>query len=157
MFSTQGENMYQTSRSNAVAEWINQLLAGIPLPHDFHRGARAYFSSALNTARPGSCVVCHTPLIGRQADLCAGHWDYVLIPNDALESSNLLVEYLEFNLGLTQVETTSQHWQFVTKGHSRCEICNVPTENVEELRSERGHTLKRHIVCADHVSFRCCE
>ena len=149
--------MYQTYRNDAVTEWINQLLAGIPLPNDFHLGARVYFPAALTTARPGSCVVCHATLIGNQTNLCSGHWDYVLIPTDVLESRDLLIEYLEANLRLTNIESTTQPWPLVTRGHSRCEICNAPTENVEQLRSGLGQTLKRHVVCADHVSFRCCE
>ena len=149
--------MHQTNRDHAVTEWINQLITGIPSPNDFHHGARVYFPSAINTAKPGSCLVCNATLIGKQDQFCHGHWDYVFVPKANLASSETLVEFIELNLRLTFVEITRQDWNLVTKGHSRCEICNTPTDNVEELRSGLGHTLKRHVVCPDHQSFRSVE
>jgi len=146
--------MYQTNRNNAVSELVDQLLAGVAKLSNFHAGARVYFAAAVASAKSGSCIVCGSTLIGTQEHLCSGHWDYVLIPQEALVSTELLVDYLETNLSLSHIEKTSQPWPLVTKGHSRCEICDTPTDNVEELRSGREHTLKRHVVCSDHQAFR---
>lgn len=149
--------MQQTNRDHAAAEWINQLVAGVPSTNDFHHGARVYFPTAVKETKPSSCIVCDAALIGKQELLCHGHWDYVLIPDASIATRDTLIEFIELNLRHTHIETTHQHWALVTKGHSRCEICDTPTDNVEELRSGLGHTIKRHVVCPDHRSFRSAE
>ena len=153
--------MEQTARGQAVRDLIDQLEAGGRIPSLLHDGAQIYFDDAVALAIPGTCVVCGLQLLGQQRELCAGHWDWVKF--EPLEENQLefnpnsaLIEFLYINLRETFVITSKTHWQAGLKGHSRCELCNRTTLNVEKLVTlPHGSTLKSHTVCVEHATFRC--
>lgn len=152
--------MEQIARGHAVRELINQLEAGHSIPQRFHEGARIYFDDAVTLATPGTCVICGLQLFGQQQELCAWHWDWVMF--EPLEENQLdfnpnsaLIEFLYIYLRETFVITSKTHWQAGLKGHSRCELCNRTTLNVEKLVTlPHGMTLKSHTVCVEHATFR---
>ncbi len=149
--------MFQSSRSSAVNEWINELRAGAPIPTDMHRGARVYFSALADAAAPGVCVVCGTPLVGRQENLCAGHWDWLLFePLEEIQMlfnpTNALIEFLRIFVHNGFVISTDE-------GHdpdegATCEVCGTGTTTRETLYTCNGGSIKEHAICPDHRTFR---
>lgn len=151
--------MFQTARARHVRTLIDELRAGSPPPALIHEGARVYFPLAVEAATPGMCVVCSTPLVGRQNSLCSGHWDWVLFePLEVIAHEMFpvasIIEFLEIILGETSVWNSPSNENEARDGESRCEVCNVATPNVETLRSRYSSVIKEHIVCPAHQSFR---
>jgi|GEM_PF-6099148 len=152
--------MEQLSRGQAVLEFIELLKAGIPIPQRFHEGSRVYFADAIATADDNCCVVCGLQLVGKQKMLCAGHWDWLQFePLEDFEFEqnphHSLIEFLNIYVRRTLVIPTQNHWQAGLHGHSRCELCQRITLNVEMLVNlPLGSVLKRHTVCREHASFR---
>jgi hypothetical protein len=152
--------MEQIARGQAVREFIDQLNARGRIPEFRHDGARIFFEDAVGRAAPKTCVVCGLQLVGRQFQLCAGHWDWVKFePLEEFEYEmdprSSLVEFLHINLQRTIVVPTMNNWQAALHGHSTCEMCYRITLNVEQLvMLPFGSTLKRHTVCPEHASFR---
>ena len=152
--------MEQLSRGTAVLDFIEQLRAGIPIPQRYHEGARVFFADALATAGNNSCVVCGLQLIGKQRMLCAGHWDWIQFePLEEFEfeqnPAKSLIEFLHIYLRRTLIISSHNSWQAGLHGHSRCELCQRITVNVEILVNlPLGSELKRHTVCPEHASFR---
>lgn len=151
--------MFQTARGRDVRTLIDQLRAGAPPPTLLHEGARLYFPLAVAASAPGRCVVCATPLVGRQQWLCAGHWDWVLFEPLEVVAHEMfpvqaIIEFLEIILGQTSVWTSPSNHDEARDGDSRCEVCNAATPNVETLRSRYSSVIKEHIVCSAHRTFR---
>lgn len=151
--------MFQLEREKSVSKLIADLRAGAPRPSRTHIGARVYFAEAVANAQPKTCVVCAVPLLGRQSQVCAGHWDWLLF--EPLENFEFqqdptwsLIEFLTINLSSTYIWHNSRHWMAGLKGHSTCEVCMRITLHFEELRTVKGGCLKRHTVCPEHSSFR---
>ena len=152
--------MEQIARGHAVRELIDQLRAGARIPELRHDGARIYFEESIRKAAPKTCVVCGLQLLGRQFQLCAGHWDWLKF--EPLEEFEFemnprasLIEFLEVYLRRTTVVPTMNHWQAALHGHSTCEVCYRITLNVENLVIySSAATLKRHTVCVEHATFR---
>ncbi|MEN9553244.1 MAG: hypothetical protein RLY24_839 [Actinomycetota bacterium] len=152
--------MEQVARGQAVREFIEQLNAGCRIPELRHDGARIFFEEAVRKAAPKTCVVCGLQLVGRQFQLCAGHWDWLKFePLEEFEYEmnprSSLIEFLHINLQHTIVVPTMNNWQAALHGHSTCELCYRITLNVEQLvMLPFGTTLKRHTVCPEHATFR---
>lgn len=152
--------MEQIARGHAVREFIAQLQAGGRIPERRHDGARIYFEDAVRVAAPKTCVVCGLQLVGRQFQLCAGHWDWLKF--EPLEEFEFemdprasLIEFLHIYLQRTFIVPTMNNWQAALHGHSTCEMCYRITLNVESLVIySSGSTVKRHTICPEHATFR---
>lgn len=151
--------MFQTARDREVRTLINQLRAGSPPPTLLHEGARIYFPLAVEASSPGLCLVCATPLVGRQESLCSGHWDWVQFEPLELVAHELfpvpsIIEFLEIFLCETSVWSHPTNLEEARSGRSRCEVCDTITANVETLRTRSSSAIKEHIVCPAHRTFR---
>lgn len=140
-------------RTAAARNLIAAVESGSPVPTGKENTVRIIVP---HEPHPGSerCIVCDARLIGRQQRLCAGHWDYLVVPPAATANTEQFVAWLTTVTDRLRVEHYQRFWMAVMKGHSRCEICDVPTSNVERLVSGDSTPVKTHTVCPSHQTFR---
>lgn len=147
----------QTRRNEAIAELAKQIDLGIRPPIGYDRASRLLFpdkSGAASERVANTCLVCSIPLLGKQRDFCSGHWDVIVIDRDLLADRSRLITFLEETLAGLFVDVTRRYWQATVHGMTRCEVCNHLEGVLESLKSHGGETIKSHLVCGDHASFR---
>lgn len=146
--------MRTPTRSDAVRRLADEIENGAPLPQTTDTATRLVMPARLSSSAPATCVVCGAGLIGRQKTFCFGHWDYLVVPVDIADDVEKFVTFLDETFDRLRVEHVQRHWMAVIKGHSRCEICDALTSNVERLVTGDDRILKQHTVCPDHQTAR---
>ena len=142
------------SRTDAARHLADEIDNGASLPHSSHRETRLVMPARLSATSTTTCVVCGAGLVGRQKTFCFGHWDYLVVPNESASDPERFVAYLGETFDRLRVEHIQRHWMAVIRGHSRCEICDAVTSNVERLVTGDDRILKQHTVCPDHQTAR---
>jgi hypothetical protein len=150
--------MIQERRNRAVARLIERINHGDLVALDLQDEIRVAFTDPSKSTERINCKVCEVPLVGRQRDFCFGHWDYVTfnLPS-APTYHELLIHvaaWLRTQMTDLRIERRTAFWLAVIKGHSRCEVCNCMTHNVECLVGSNGTEIKTHTVCEDHAFIR---
>lgn len=146
--------METTSRHESALHLAAEINNGGTVPSEIHFFARLIMPSRLANAKDKTCVVCRAGLIGRQKTFCFGHWDYLTVPITAANDPEIFVAYLIETFNRLRIEHFQRHWLAVINGHSRCEICDSLTSNVERVVVGENTVIKQHTVCPDHASFR---
>lgn len=146
--------MTRPSRIQAARQLAADIRNGAPLPRSIHPAARLVMPVRLASARGPWCVICNAGLIGRQKTFCAAHWDYLAVPLEASLGADEFCVFLEEAFEQLRVVHIQRHWLAVINGHSRCDICDVLTSNVERLVTGDDRILKQHTVCPDHQTAR---
>jgi hypothetical protein len=150
--------MKQTKRHAAIVEVIAQIENDPGWSGAFLDDARILLDVHIGAAQMGRCAVCEVPLIGKQELLCQGHWDHLVFDQPRTRPFNSYIKQLAKSLRILEsginVVRTSTHWMGAVSGRSRCEVCDTVTTNVEKLVNGDGETLKSHIVCEAHCTFR---
>lgn len=145
--------MKRESREEAARRLASDISNGATLPHDVHTGTRVIMPRRLARATDNTCVVCGAGLVGRQKTFCFGHWDYLTVPTEAAQDPEAFVAYLTQTFDDVRVVHIQRHWLAVINGHSRCDVCDALTSNVERLVAGDDRILKQHTVCPDHQSL----
>ena len=150
--------MKQTKRHAAIIEVIARIENDPGWSGAHMDDARILLDVHVDAAEPGHCAVCDAPLVGRQELLCQGHWDYLVFdqPRTRPFDSYLrrLAESLQILESGIEIVRTRTHWMGAVSGHSRCEVCDTVTTNIERLVNGDGEILKSHTVCEAHCTFR---
>lgn len=146
--------MKRPSRHESARQLADDIMNGKDLPRGTHTNTRLVMPDRLATATTTLCVVCGTALVGRQKTFCFGHWDYLVVPSEKSVDAEQFVAFLIETFDDLRVEHFQRHWLAVINGHSRCEICDSLTSNVERLVTSNDRVLKQHTVCPDHRSTR---
>lgn len=146
--------MKTPSRHESARRLAVDITNGAPLPHATHSDTRLVMPARLTSGDDRSCAVCGAALVGRQKTFCFGHWDYLVVPIEATADAEQFVTYLTETFDNLRVEHVQRHWLAVINGHSRCDICDALTSNVERLVVGDGRIVKQHTVCPDHQTRR---
>ncbi len=146
--------MKRPSRHESARQLADDIMNGKDLPRGTHTNTRLVMPDRLATATTTSCAICGATLVGRQKTFCYGHWDYLAVPIDASSDPEQFVLFLAEMFDNLRVEHVQRHWLAVINGHSRCEVCEMLTSNVERLVTADDRVLKQHTVCPDHQSAR---
>lgn len=148
--------MESISREESARNLAADIRNGGTLPREIHFTARLIMPSRLANAKDKTCVVCGAGLSGRQKTFCFGHWDYLTVPATAANDAEIFITYLVETFNRMRIEHFQRHWLAVINGHSRCEVCDSLTSNVERIVVRENTVIKQHTVCRDHTSFRSC-
>ena len=146
-------------RSAAIAEIADQIASfGQYAPSALDEKARLVFLRQPPTRDQMTCLICGVPLLGRQWQFCSGHWDYIfmVIPHGSLFELSFreqLVADLDALQGL-KVRLLRPYWWGLMKGAYKCEVCDALQGLQESIITGDGSEVRRHTVCADHVTFR---
>ena len=152
-----GATMKTTSREESARSLADDISNGGTIPREIDTDTRLIMPSKLASANNNNCVVCGAGLSGRQKTFCFGHWDYLTVPTAAADDAETFVAYLAETFDRLRIEHIQRHWLAVINGHSRCEVCDCLTSNVERVVVGENRVINQHTVCPDHASFRCTE
>ena len=134
--------METTSREESARHLAAEISNGGTLPRKIHFFARLIMPSRLANAKDKTCVVCGAGFIGRQKTFCFDHWDYLTVPTTAGNDAERFVAYLIETFHRLRIEHFQRHWLAVINGHSRCEVCDSLTSNVERVVVSGNTTTK---------------